>query len=385
MEWPPAPGDLDWYFAVDLVSDFVNDKCNTGYQNLKNVIDTAALDGWLERKYYADGYSSSGRLTDIDVGFYGYEQVSSEMMTRLLAWLWLIGQRDAVDYYWSFEDYKKPRVLSSLRHDDYEPDLDMDEEDFRTMKEGHALVSRLLMRVRDWPQFSDKAHDNEQRKRFMIRTCLSKMSVVLKYMITKGKEWSSSRLTDAEMEVAFAAGVTSASTPRAMKRKFDNLDTMVVSPIELADKPREAKRLCLRKRKLPVRRKLDFGEKSFVAQPLTDKKEILKLKGITPKKAKQLLDYAYSGNQLCYAEVEKETGVDMGFLADYAASSPESPLSSGYSDFVDTPSRPDNTLNSGSEYENEIGGNPLTVFIPDESKSEVVMLGENSDNPIVIE
>ena len=87
---------------------------------------------------------------------------------------------------------------------------------------------------------------------------------------------------------------------------------------------------------------------------------------------------------MCYKEVEKETGVDMGFLADYAASSPESPLSSGYSDFADTPSRPDNTLNSGSEYENEIGGKPLQIFVP-ENKLHVVMDGDSSDNPIVIE
>ena len=104
VEWPPAPGDLEWYLAVDLVSDFVNDRCNTGTQTLKHVVDAAALDGWLERKYYNEGFASNGRLTDIDVGFYGYQQNDSEMLTRLLAWMWMLQQKDSVDYYWDFED-----------------------------------------------------------------------------------------------------------------------------------------------------------------------------------------------------------------------------------------------------------------------------------------
>ena len=378
VEWPPAPGDLEWYLAVDLVSDFVNDRCNTGTQTLKHVVDAAALDGWLERKYYNEGFASNGRLTDIDVGFYGYQQNDSEMLTRLLAWMWMLQQKDSVDYYWDFEDYKRPKVFSSLGNSEYEAEVDMDEEDYRTMKEGHALVSRLLMRTRNWPEFSDKGHTPDKRKRFMVRTCLSKMCSVLKYQISHGKEWCSSRLTDADMKMAFAQGVTAASTPRGMKRRFDQLDTMVVSPLELGDKPKESKRLCQRKKKVPVRRKLDFGEKSFIAHPLKDKKEILVAKGITPRKAKDLLDFAYSGNQECYTEVEKQTGVDMDFLADYAASSPESPLSSGYSDFDDTRSRVNETLNSGSEYEHEIGHNPLHIVAQP-------MAGDTSDNAIVIE
>ena len=384
VEWPVAPGDVEWYLAVDLISEFISDKCNTGTQTLETVLDQASIDGGLEMKYYYEGYPSGGRLTNIDVGFYGYEQSDSEMLTRLLAWLSMLKQKDASDYYWDFRDYKKPKVICSLRHSDYDVDLDMDEEDYRSMKEGHALVSRLLMRTRNWPDFSEKDFTSEQRKRFMVRSCLGGMCQVLKYYVMNGKEWSRNKMTDVGMEVAFAAGVSAASTPRGMKRKFDKLETMTVSPLELGDAPRESKRVCQRK-KLPVRRKLDFGERSFEAHPITDKKEILLARGITPGKAKDLLDYAYSGNQECYHQVEKECGVDMDFLADYAASSPESPLSSGYSDFEDTGSsvvrdnsKLDSTLNS--DYENGVGYNPLNIVA-----EPCNGVGNTSDNPIVIE
>ena len=343
MEWPPSPGDLDWFYATDLISDFVIDKCNTGTMTLKNVIDNAGLDGGLERKYYGDGISSSGRLTDVDVGFYGYQEGNGEMMNRILAWLWVIQQNDSVDHYWSFEDFKKPRLVNSMRKDDYDPEVDMDEEDYRTMKGGHALISRLLLRIRDWPHFSDKDFSVDQQKKFMIRTCLLNMSGVLKFMITAGKEWSSTRLLDVVQECLFAQGIVGASTPKNLKRKrneIDELETMTVSPIELAKRPRTSNRLCLRKKKLPIRRRLDFGnhEKSFEAkkwEPEPD--EILKNKGISPKAAKDLLDYAYSGNQECYHKVEEETGVAIDQLADYAASdSPQSEHSSGYTDFEST-------------------------------------------------
>ena len=396
VEWPVAPGDVEWYLAVDLISEYISDKCNTGTQTLEAVIDQASIDGALDRKYYLEGYPSSGRLTDIDVGFYGYQQSDSEMLTRLLAWMWMLKQKCAADYYWDFQDYKKPKVLSSLRNSEYDADLDMDEDDYRSMKEGHALVSRLLMRTRTWPDFSEREFSSEDRKKFMVRACLGGMCQKLKSLIVSSKEWSSSRLTDVGMEVAFAAGVSAASTPRGMKRKLDKLDLMTVSPLELGDAPRESKRVCQRKKKLPVRRRLDFGERSFVAHPLTDKKEILLARGITPRKAKDLLDFAYSGNQECYTQVEKETGVDMDLLADYAGSSPESPLSSGYSDFddtsssvvKDTSSKLDSTLNEGSDYENGVGYNPLHIAA--EPYTGVVCtlaknVGNTSDNPIIIE
>ena len=126
MEWPPSPGDLDWYFATDLISDFVSDKINTGTVTLKTIINNAGFDGGLQDKYYSEGISSSGRMRNVDVGFYGYRENNKDMMNRILAWLWVLQQSDSVDYYWEFDDFKKPRLINSMRKSDYDPEIDMD-------------------------------------------------------------------------------------------------------------------------------------------------------------------------------------------------------------------------------------------------------------------
>ena len=98
MDWPPVVGDLDWYLAVDMVSDFIS-KINIGMDTLKSVITMAGVYGALQERYYKDGMSSSARIRDIDIGFYGFDEGSKQMLPRLLAWLWMLQKDDSRDYY----------------------------------------------------------------------------------------------------------------------------------------------------------------------------------------------------------------------------------------------------------------------------------------------
>ena len=136
MEWPPTVDDLDWYLAVDMVSDFISDKINTGMDTLKSLVTMAGIDGALEDRYYKDGMCSSGRIRDIDVGFYGFEEISKQMLPRLLAWLWMLQKEDSSDYYWDFTDFKRPKLICSMTHEQYDPHTDMDEMDYSSMKDG---------------------------------------------------------------------------------------------------------------------------------------------------------------------------------------------------------------------------------------------------------
>ena len=237
----------------------------------------------------------------------------------------------------------------------------------------------------------------------MVRTALLKMSGVLKFMITEGREWSSSRLVDAEQECLFAQGLICASTPKGLKRKSvqDNeLETMMVSPIALRRPPKMSKmgppRRIPMKRKLPVKRRLNFEEeKSFIAEKWEPTlPELMESKGISPKAAKELVDFAFSGNQECYHKIEKETGLTVEQLAEYADSDSPKSKSSGYTDFELT-WRPDNTFVESSP--EEIGGNPIHDTRTEETyrqaaleqkmsdfEPNISMPGNSSDNPILI-
>ena len=395
MEWPPAPGDLDWYYATDLISDFVTDKINTGTVTLKTIITNAGFDGGLQERYYSEGISSSGRMRGVDVGFYGYRENNKDMMSRILAWLWTLQQTDSSDYYWEFDDFKKPKLVSSMRRTSYDPEIDMDEEDYSSLKGGHALISRLLLRIRDWPHFSSKEFSNEEQKKFMVRTALIKMAGVLKWMLTEGREWSTSRLVDAEQELLFTQGLISASTPKGYKRKRishdDELATMMVSPISSRKPPKLQRMAPPRKiperRKLPIKRLNFDGEKSFIAEKYTPTlPELMSENGNSPKDARDQVDFAFSGNQACYTKVEEETGVTVDQLAEYAAS--ESPKSDS-GDFQLTRG-PDNTLVDSSP--DMIEDTRMEEFKrvqrlekrKEEFEANISMPAGSSENPILI-
>ena len=80
------------------------------------------------------------------------------------------------DYYFDFEDYRKPKIYSSLTREEYSPVNDIDENGLVSFKRGYTLIQRVLLRIRHFPSYPPNTPDVGEKINFMLKVCLEKMS-----------------------------------------------------------------------------------------------------------------------------------------------------------------------------------------------------------------
>ena len=81
-----------------------------------------------------------------------------------------------------FEDYRKPKIYSSITRQECNPINDIDENDFISFKRGYTLIQRVLLRIRHFPSYAPSIPDVDEKINFMIKVCLENVIYITLYI-----------------------------------------------------------------------------------------------------------------------------------------------------------------------------------------------------------
>lgn len=217
---------------------------------------------------------------------YDIENPNYNLAGRLLTWMSKLRNENNHDYYWNFEDFRKPRIFSSMTNEEYRPLSDIDESDFKSFKRGYTLIQRVLIRIRRYPSVQPSTPNVDDKIAFMLKVCLEKMSSVLLFIIRSTEHMTLDEnsvmnlMDEVHMDSEIAASTPKKSENSGTKRKSDfdcnetqgpemnnpNYDTYKPGPNgdNATDRQSSSDEQCspAKKRKIthkkPVRRKLKF-------------------------------------------------------------------------------------------------------------------------------
>lgn len=184
ITWPPEVNSDEYMMACDLTSQFVLQLTQQGVKTLGDIIEEDVNPDVYRKNYNNDIEEDRLRALVLEsVEIEEFSGVPQALYQRAIGWLQYLSRTDARDYYWVFTDYKNPRLVSVLTGQNYNPHCDIDETDYRSFKGGYAIIERLLIRTRSWPEALDAKCNILENKKAMVRTALARMSQMLLWIL----------------------------------------------------------------------------------------------------------------------------------------------------------------------------------------------------------
>ena len=132
---------------------------------------------------------------------------AEEYQTNLIMhWLDVLKNPDSIDYYWNFDDFRRPVLISKLTDKEYDVEADIDERDYASFKRGYIIIQRLLILIKNFPHtMKNSDHTNSRHnEKYMIKTVLKAMSSILTFIIRECAQWNVTKMmsaTDVENEI----------------------------------------------------------------------------------------------------------------------------------------------------------------------------------------
>lgn len=114
-----------------------------------------------------------------------------------------------------FEDYRKPKIYSSITRQECNPINDIDENDFISFKRGYTVIQRVLLRIRHFPSYAPSIPNVDEKINFMIKVCLENMSSILLYIFrsTEHMKLDKQQFMGVTDELVMNSGISAESTP----------------------------------------------------------------------------------------------------------------------------------------------------------------------------
>ena len=154
--WPPLPNTKQWFLVVEKITaklNAIHERTFTLDEHITNyIVRYNRVGGVLvPPDTTGSGACLADNLSRLDISRYDVQSQNYNIMDRLLVWFSQLRDENNNDYYFSFDDYRKPKLYSALTRQEYSPLTDIDEDDFRSFKRGYTLIQRVMLRIRHWP------------------------------------------------------------------------------------------------------------------------------------------------------------------------------------------------------------------------------------------
>lgn len=233
--WPPLPESDQWYLTVEKITTKLNEiheRTLTLDEHITNYVLKHHRVTETNQLYPTETNEIVNTLEDnlskIDISRYDIEDNNPGLAQRLLKWFAKLRNDNNKDYFFDFQDYKKPKLYSALTKQEYLPMSDIDEPDFKSFKRGYTLIQRILIRIRHYPSVMPVTPNTDEKINHMLKVCLEKMSCILLFIIkaTEHLKLDRSQFMAIEDELQMDTGVKAESTPNKIlqttrKRKLD--------------------------------------------------------------------------------------------------------------------------------------------------------------------
>ena len=129
------------------------------------------------------------------------EDSSEQYQFEVIAhWLKILKDTNSLDYYWNFDDFRRPVLISKLTDSEYDLETDIDERDYASFKRGYIIIQRLLILIKNFP--NSMRNDNcdaatFHNEKYMMKTVLKAMSAILTFIIRECAQWNITKMINA--------------------------------------------------------------------------------------------------------------------------------------------------------------------------------------------
>ena len=157
-EWCPVEDvmqKVNYYeLYIDMIADYLRQLIREEAMTLTDVINQGVLEerndlpidfAQWEKEHVDDRLNCNAVLTMDDDYTEDYQK------NLILHWLDVLKNPDSIDYYWNFDDFRRPILLSKLTDEEYDLEADIDERDYASFKRGYIIIQRLLILIKNFP------------------------------------------------------------------------------------------------------------------------------------------------------------------------------------------------------------------------------------------
>ena len=206
-EWCPVEDIMQktnyYELYVDMIADHLKQLIREEALTLTDVINRTVMK--RAERPLVDFYDWEAEHTDDRLNCQAVlamdEDSSEQYQFEVIAhWLKILKDPNSMDYYWNFDDFRRPVLISKLTDAEYDMETDIDERDYATFKRGYIIIQRLLILIKNFPNsmrndnFDAATFHNEK---YMIKTVLKAMSAIRTFIIRECAQWNITKMMNA--------------------------------------------------------------------------------------------------------------------------------------------------------------------------------------------